>query len=143
MLSYFTKELFRCFSQFQYNYAPLKTLAWEPSHYPDLGSALGRFPFNKNFGLKFRKPHELNGIVHSGCTDPTQGTARFPIRLILATDRERQLTTAPANQTTGLTNATAANWAPEVEFSAYRALSRRQMTKRGGGKLKAEESYFV
>ena len=40
--------------------------AWEPSHYPDLGSALGRFPFNKNFGLKFWKPHELNGTVHSG-----------------------------------------------------------------------------
>ena len=46
----------------------------------------------------------------------------------LATERERQLTTARANQTTGLTNGTAANWAPEVEFSPYRALSRRQMT---------------
>ena len=30
--------------------------------------------------------------------------------------------------TTGLTNGTAANGAPEVEFSPYRALSRRQMT---------------
>ena len=46
----------------------------------------------------------------------------------LATERERQLTTARANQTTGLTNGRAANWAPEVEFSPYRALSRRQMT---------------
>ena len=41
---------------------------------------------------------------------------------------ERQLTTARANQTIGLTNACAANWAPEVEFSPFRALSRRQMT---------------
>ena len=32
----------------------------------------------------------------------------------LATERERQLLTACANQTTGLTNGTAANWAPEV-----------------------------
>ena len=41
---------------------------------------------------------------------------------------ERQLTTARANQKTGLTNDRAANWAPEVEFSPFRALSRRQMT---------------
>ena len=41
---------------------------------------------------------------------------------------ERQLTTARANQTTGLTNDCAANWAPEVEFSPFCALSRRQMT---------------
>ena len=46
----------------------------------------------------------------------------------LATQRERQLTTARANQTTGLTNGRATNWAPEVEFSRFRALSRRQMT---------------
>ena len=46
----------------------------------------------------------------------------------LATERERQLTTARANQTTGLTNGRAANWAPEVEFSPFRALSGRQMT---------------
>ena len=37
----------------------------------------------------------------------------------LATERERQLTTARANPTTGLTNGRAANWAPEVEFSAF------------------------
>ena len=46
----------------------------------------------------------------------------------LATERERLLTTARANQTTGLTNGKATNWAPEVEFSRFRALSRRQMT---------------
>ena len=39
----------------------------------------GRFPFNKNSGLKFPKLHVLNGTVHSGCTDPTQATARFVI----------------------------------------------------------------
>ena len=46
----------------------------------------------------------------------------------LATDREHQLTTARANKSTGLINGKAANWAPEVEFSPFRALSRRQMT---------------
>ena len=39
------------------------------------------FPFNKNSGLKFRKLHVLNGTVHSGCTDPTQATARLVIGL--------------------------------------------------------------
>jgi len=42
----------------------------------------GRFPFNKNSGLKFRKFHVPNGTVHSGCTDPTQATARFFIVLV-------------------------------------------------------------
>ena len=46
----------------------------------------------------------------------------------LATERERQLTTVRADQTTGLTNGRAANWAPEVVFSPFRALSRRQLT---------------
>ena len=46
----------------------------------------------------------------------------------LATERERLLTTASANQTTGLTNGKVTNWAPEVEFSRLCALSRRQMT---------------
>ena len=50
------------------------------------------------------------------------------LRADLATERERQLTTARANQTTGLTNGRATNWAPEVEFSRFRALFRRQMT---------------
>ena len=48
------------------------------------------------------------------------------------TERERQLTTARANQTTGLTNMVeqfgrAANWASEVVFSPFRSLSRRQL----------------
>ena len=46
----------------------------------------------------------------------------------LTTERERQLTAARANQTTGLTNGRVANWAPEVEFCPFRTLSRRQMT---------------
>ena len=41
----------------------------------------------------------------------------------LATERERQLTTARANQTTGLTNGRVANWAPEVEFSPFRQIT--------------------
>ena len=35
---------------------------------------LGRFLFNKNSGLKFRKFHVSNGTVHCGCSDPTQAT---------------------------------------------------------------------
>ena len=42
----------------------------------------GRFSFNKNSCLKFRKFHLSNGMVHSGCTDPTQSTARLVIVLI-------------------------------------------------------------
>ena len=45
-----------------------------------------------------------------------------------ATERARQLTAAPAIQTTGLNNGRATNWAPEVEFSPFRALTPRQMT---------------
>ena len=41
----------------------------------------------------------------------------------LATERERQLTTARANQITGLTNDRATIWTPKVEKSAFRALS--------------------
>ena len=43
---------------------------------------LGRFPFSKNYGLKFRKFHVPSGTVHSGCTDPNQGTARLVIVLV-------------------------------------------------------------
>ena len=39
----------------------------------------------------------------------------------LATERESQLTTARANQTTGWTNERVTNWAPKVEFSPFRA----------------------
>ena len=51
-------------------------------------------------------------------------TVRDPVNEMaeLATERERQFTTARANQTNGLTNGRAANWAPEVAFSPFRAL---------------------
>ena len=51
-------------------------------------------------------------------------TVRDPVNEMaeLATERERQFTTARANQTTGLTNGRAANWAPEVAFSPIRSL---------------------
>ena len=42
---------------------------------PQCSSVPGRFPFNKNFGLKFRKFHVPYGTVHSGFTDPFQATA--------------------------------------------------------------------
>ena len=50
------------------------------------------------------------------------------VKADLATERERQLTTVRANQTTGLINGRATNWAPEVQFSPIRGLSSRQMT---------------
>ena len=42
--------------------------------------------------------------------------AKSPLILltVLATERKRHLAAARANQTTGLTNGRAANWAPEV-----------------------------
>ena len=46
----------------------------------------------------------------------------------LVTERHRQLTTARTNQTKGLANGRAANWGPEVVFSPFCALSRRQQT---------------
>ena len=42
----------------------------------------GRFGFNKNSALKFRKFHVPNGTVHSDCTDPTQATASLVIVLV-------------------------------------------------------------
>ena len=45
-----------------------------------------------------------------------------------ATEQERLLTTARANHSTGLTNGRTANWVPEVEFSPFRAPTRREMT---------------
>ena len=48
--------------------------------------------------------------------------------LDLATEQERQLKTAHVNQTTGLTNDRAANWALEIAFSPFRVLSCRQLT---------------
>ena len=44
----------------------------------------------------------------------------------IATERELQLT-ARANETSGLTNCTAGNWAPEVAFSPFVPFSRRQL----------------
>ena len=41
----------------------------------------------------------------------------------LERERGRQFTTARANQTTGLTNGRAANWALEFAFSPFRALT--------------------
>ena len=35
--------------------------------------------FDKNYGLRIRKFHVPNRTVHSGCTDPTQATARLVI----------------------------------------------------------------
>ena len=46
-----------------------------------------------------------------------------PLEADLATEREPQLMTARASQTSGLTNGRGANWAPEVVFSPFRALS--------------------
>ena len=66
----------------------------------------GRFPFNKNSGLKFRKLHVLNGTVHSGFTDLTQATS------------------------------------DGLKTQNY-TLKDTRVSKRGGGKLNAEESYFV
>ena len=41
----------------------------------DAGGDKGCSPFNKNYGLKFRKFHLPNGTVHSGCKDLTQAFA--------------------------------------------------------------------
>ena len=42
----------------------------------------GHFPFNSCSGLKFRKFHVPNGMVHSGCTYPSQATACLVIVLV-------------------------------------------------------------
>ena len=51
-------------SRFWTSFANLAWICWDKR----------RFSFNKNAGLKFRVPYET---VHSGCTDPTQATARL------------------------------------------------------------------
>ena len=48
-------------------------------------------------------------------THETQHSIDLPATIV-ATERERQLTTARASQTAGLNNGRAANWAPEVAF---------------------------
>ena len=47
-----------------------------------------------------------------------------PILCVSCLSVERQSMAARGNQTTGLTNGKAVNWAQEVEFSPFRALSR-------------------
>ena len=38
--------------------------------------------FNKNSGSNFRTFHVPNETLHSGCTDPTQATARLVVVLV-------------------------------------------------------------
>ena len=61
------------------------------------GLKFERFPFNKNSGLKFRKFHVPNGTVHSGCTDPTEATARWIIILVSRTQKSVLGTTILSN----------------------------------------------
>ena len=49
--------------------------------HPNVAGNHGRFPLNKNSGLKFRKFHVPIGRLDSCCTDPTQATARLVIVL--------------------------------------------------------------
>ena len=44
--------------------------------------AFGRFPFNKNSGLKLRKFQVPNEMVHSGCTDPTYAATCLVVVLV-------------------------------------------------------------
>ena len=88
-------------------------------------------PRSRSMGRSFA----LHRKHSEGSQRSTQTKASFDMVIVsaqesadLANDRRRQLTTARANRTTGLTNVKAANWVPEVEFSPFWALSRRQMT---------------
>ena len=73
----------------------------------------------------FRRPGDKSGYPYMS-SDPTLSLTLY--QADLAAVGERQLTTARANQIIGLTNRWATNWAPEVVFSPFRALSSRQMT---------------
>ena len=73
--------------------------------------------------FEIRKLHVLNGTVHSGYTDPTQATARFVIVASQHTHNYALLKKRKVN-------------------TVY-ILKNTRLSKRGGGKLKAEESYFV
>ena len=55
------------------------------------------FYSKRNSGLKFRKFHLPNGKVHSGCTDPTQATARLVIVLVSRIQRALLGTTILSN----------------------------------------------
>ena len=76
----------------------------------------GRFPFNKNSGFKFRKLHVLKGTVHYGCTVPTQATARF----VLVASQQTQ------------------NYTLKEKSNTVYIVKNTRLSKRGGGKLKAE-----
>ena len=85
--------------------------------------------------VDFRNIYPLGSDFSGGKRNQTGARSLRPSRLTSlghwadsATERQRQFTTARANQTTGLTNGRAANWVPEVVFSPFCALSRRQLT---------------
>ena len=90
---------------------------------PEIPKILTKWKAPKNSGLKFRKLHVLNGTVHSGCTDPTQATARFVIVWLVSTLIIQALEKRKVN-------------------TVY-ILKNTRLSKRGGGKLKAKESNFV
>ena len=76
---------------------------------------LGSCPWHLFGSLEFSPIHILSKVV------------MLQYWADIVTEWKRQVTTAHANQTTGLTNGRAANWAPEVEFSPLHALSCHQM----------------
>ena len=60
-------------------------LIWNAESAKILNWNQGRFPFNKNSGLNFRKfhvPNGTSGTVRSVCTHPTQASARSVIVLV-------------------------------------------------------------
>ena len=61
----------------------------------------------------------LNGTVHSSCTDPTQATAHF---FVVASQHTHNYI---------------------LKVNTIYILKSTRLSKRGSGKLKAEESYFV
>lgn len=90
-------------------------------------------PLSRSVGRSFalRRKHS------EGSQRSTQTKASFDMVIVsaqesadLANDRRRQLTTARANRTTGLTNVRAANWVPEVEFSPFRVRLSSHLTLR-------------
>ena len=86
---------------------------------------------NATSGGQFAPLSLVKPVFRSARAVVTVSRVFFPKSTDLATKqtkRERHLATARANLTTGLTNGRAANCPPEVEFSRFRALSRRQMT---------------
>ena len=68
--------------------------------------------------MRMKNHYHIKGIALN------LGNSKMAYYANLATERKRQLTTARANQTTGSTNGTAANWAPGVEFSPSRSVAK-------------------